>query len=269
MPGKHQIRERTVQIKNGWLWIGSVALTLSSIGNAMALELTGVVQWAQRVELGTPQSGIIVEVPVQAGERVKQGQLLVQLETRALQARVRRAEAELSKSKKERDEAQRELDRSKELYERTLLSNHDLEQAKIAYSDVASRYQVASTALVEARLDLEQSAVRAPFDGVVLQRYAEIGQSVVSNLQSVPLITVAATSQMRVQAEVTHAQLAKLRAGQSVTVESGDRRFKGTIAMIGLEPVAGEGEPRYPLQVLFVTEEAVVRVGQPAKVTAQ
>lgn len=269
MPGKHQIWERTVQIKNSRLWIGIIALSLLTVDNAVAQELTGIVQWAQRVELGTPQSGIIVDVPVKSGEMVKKGQLLVQLETRALLARVRRAEAEQAKSKKERDEAQRELDRSKELYERTLLSNHDLEQAKIAYSDANSRHQSASAAVVEARLDLEQSAIRAPFDGVVLQRNAEVGQTVVSNLQSVPLITLAATRQMHVKAEATDAQLAKLAVGQSVTVESGGRRFKGTISMIGLEPAAGNGEPRYPLQVLFMTEGGVVRVGQQAKVITQ
>lgn len=265
----HQKQERTVRIKDGLLSTGAAALFLLGIGNAMALELTGLVQWAQRVELGTPQSGIIVEVPVQAGERVKKGQLLVQLEGRALQARVRKAVAEQAKTKKDRDEAQRELDRAKELYERTLLSNHDLELAKIAYSEASSRYQAASAALVEARLDLEQSTIRAPFDGVVLQRNAEVGQTVVSTLQSVPLVTVAAIQQMRVQAEASHAQLATLAVGQSVAVESGGRRFKGMISMIGLEPVAGNGEPRYPLHVLFATEGGVVRVGQPAKVIAQ
>lgn len=255
-----------MQIKNGWWWIGSVALVLSSIGNAVAAELTGTVQWAQRVELGTPQSGIIVEVPVQAGETVKKGQLLVQLEPRALQARVKRAEAGLAKAKKDRDEAQRELDRSTELYDRTLLSNHDLDLAKIAYAASASRYQAASAALVEARLDLEQSAVRAPFDGVVLQRNAEVGQSVVSNLQSVPLITVAVTREMRVQAAADQAQIAKLQVGQAVTVESGGLRFKGRIALLGLEPVAADGEPRYPVQVLFATEGKTIRAGQPATV---
>ena len=258
-----------MRIKNSWLWISSVVLSLSCLGNAMAQEFTGVVQWAQRVELGTPQSGIIVDVPVQTGGMVKKGQLLVQLETRALEARVRQAEAKQANMKKAREEAQRELDRSKELYERTLLSNHDLEVAKIAFSDAYSRYQAATAALVEARLDLEQSAIRAPFDGVVLQRNAEVGQTVVSALQSVPLVTVAATRQMRVQTEATQAQLAKLAVGQSVQVESGGRRFKGTISVIGLEPSAGNGEPRYPLQVLFVTEGEVIRVGQPAKVITQ
>lgn len=260
---------RTVRITYSWLWIGSALFSLLCHGNAMALELTGVVQWAQRVELGTPQSGNIVEVPVEAGEPVKKGQLLVQLEARALQAGVRRAEAEQANLKRARDEAQRELERAKELYERTLLSNHDLEQAKIAYAAANSRYQAASASLVEARLALEQSAIRAPFDGVVLQRHAEVGQTVVSNLQSVPLITLAATRQMRVQLQASQAQLATLAVGQSVTVESAGRRFKGSVSLIGLEPLAGNGEPHYPLQILFATAGATVRVGQPAKVITQ
>jgi len=253
----------------GWLNGCIALLPLLGCGSVIAQELTGVVQWAQRIELGTPQSGIIIDVPVTAGDRVKKGQLLVQLESRALQARVKKAEAEQSNLKKERDEAQRELDRAKELYDRTLLSNHDLEEAKIAFSSAVSRYQTATAALVEARLNLEQSAIHAPFDGVVLQRNAEVGQTVVSTLQSIPLVTVAATRQMRVQTEVSLAQINKLSVGQSVVVESGGTRMKGAISFIGLEPLPGNGEPRYPLQVLFFTEGNVVRAGQPAKILVQ
>lgn len=249
-----------------WQWGGALALGWLAVSGATAQELAGVVQWSQRVELGTPVSGVIVAVPVKSGERVVKGALLVQLETRALQARVRKAEAEQGKLKRVRDEAQRELERANQLYERTLLSNHDLEQAKIAFAEANSRYQGGSADLVEARLALEQSAVRAPFDGVVLQRNAEVGQTVVSALQSVPLVTLAATRQMRVQAAATLAQLERLAVGQAVVVESGGRRFQGEITYLGLEPLPGNGEPRYPLHVQFVTEGAAVRVGQPAKV---
>ncbi|HEY0720607.1 MAG TPA: efflux RND transporter periplasmic adaptor subunit [Gammaproteobacteria bacterium] len=248
-----------------WRWISGVVLGALA-GSGVAGELTGEVQWAQRIELGTPQSGIVVEVPVAAGELVKKGQLLVQLESRGLQARVRRAEAELAKARMEREEGQRELERAQELYERTLLSNHDLEQAKIAFAAVNSRYQAANATQVEARLELEQSSVKAPFDGVVLQRNVEVGQTVVSALQSVPLITLAATHLMRVNVEATQPQLERLKVKQKVEVIASDKRFRGAINFIGLEPLAGSGEPRYPVYVEFATEGSTLRVGTGAKV---
>lgn len=248
-----------------WLWMGSVLLLLLS-GRGIAGELTGVVQWAQRVELGTPQSGIVVEVPVTVGELVQKGQLLVQLESRGLQARVRRAEAEFAKARMERAEGQRELERAKELYERTLLSNHDLEQAKIAFAAVNSRYQAANATQVEARLELEQSSVKAPFEGVVLHRNVEVGQTVVSALQSAPLITLAATHLMRVNAEATPSQLERLQVKQKVEVIASDKRFRGEITFIGLEPLAGSGEPHYPVYVEFATEGNMLRAGSGAKV---
>ncbi len=252
-----------------WQWATATVLWLLFPGYISAQELTGVVQWAQRVELGTPQSGVIVSVSVKAGDQVKKSDLLVRLEPRALLARIKKAESEQLKQKKARDEAQRELDRSKELYDRTLLSNHDLEVAKIAYADANSRYQASSAALIEARLNLEQSEIHAPFDGVILICNAEVGQTVVSALQSVPLVTLAATRQMRVQTEANQAQLDKLSVGQRVTVESAGRHMKGAISFIGLEPLPGSGEPRYPMQVLFVPEGNGVRVGQTAKVIVQ
>jgi len=256
-------------VKNKYLGtlLGSVFLLLIQLVSVVrAEELEGVVQWSQRVELGTPNSGVIVAVPVKVGDRINKGQLLVQLEARALKARVKKAEAGVSSTRKSRAEAWRELKRAKDLYERTLLSNHDLEQQKVAYATANSHYQAASSALVEARLELEQSSIHAPFAGVVVQCNAGVGQSVVSNLQSVPLVTIANTHQMRVQADASQEQLVKLTVGQKVTVESGGLRYKGQISFIGLEPVNSKGEPRYPLQVLFATNGNLVRVGQPATV---
>lgn len=261
---KQNRRGLTVRKERAWLW-GFAALSLL-VGNSMAGELAGVVQWAQRVELGTPQSGIIVEIPVRAGDSVKKGQRLLQLEARGLQARVRRAEAEFSTAAKELEEGQRELERAKELYERTLLSDHDLEQAKIAFANTRGRHQAARATLIEARLDLEQSTIHAPFDGVVLQRNAEVGQTVVSTLQSVPLVTMAATHRLLVHAEATLPQLGSLAVKQQVEVAVNGKRFKGEIVLIGLEPLPGTGEPRYALQVEFATEGSTVRVGQSAKV---
>ncbi len=248
-----------------WRWMCGVVLGVMA-GSGVAGELAGVVQWAQRVELGTPQSGIIIVVPVQAGDSVKKGQVLVQLEGRGLQARVRRAEAELASAKKEREEGQRELERAQQLYERTLLSNHDLEQAKLAFALANSRYQSTNATLVETRLDLEQSTIRAPFDGVVLQRNAEVGQAVVSALQSATLMSMAATHLMRVHVAATPPQLEKLAVKQKVAVVAADKRFEGEIVHIGLEPLAGNGEPRYLLVVEFVTEGTTLRVGTAAKV---
>ncbi|MDE2089288.1 MAG: efflux RND transporter periplasmic adaptor subunit, partial [Gammaproteobacteria bacterium] len=147
-----------------------------------AAELAATLHWYRRVELGTPVSGVIAAVPVRPGDRVKRGQPLVRLDARAFQAEVDKAGAVLYQRTQDRAEAKRALDRAQTLYAQTVLSTHELDLAKLGFATAAARYREARANLALARLDLEHSVVRAPYDGVVLSRAAQVGQTVVSRL---------------------------------------------------------------------------------------
>lgn len=244
------------------LW-APVLLTVSL--SATAAEFEGRLQWLQRVELGTLVSGIVESVRVVPGDRVKKGDLLVSLEQPVLKAAVEEAEAELALREATLAEAERELERTQELYDRTLLSNHDLELGKIAFAEAQAAYGKAKAQLAASRERLRHSAVRAPFDGVVLNRSVEPGQTVITRLQSVPLVVVGGTDRLLVRLSVPGSELKGLRRGASVGVRVDGRRFEGEIYHVGYEPLPGGNA--YPVDVVFAPErEMSPRVGQMATV---
>lgn len=236
------------------------------LGNAAsAVQVQAMLEWSRRVELSTPVSGTVTEVNVEPGNQVKKGQVLLRLDPRGFQANVLQARARVESTIAARKEAHRELERAQDLYDRTVLSDHELQLAKIAFAKADAAYSAAQAGLTEAQLTLEYSAVRAPFDGIVIDRKVDVGQAVVSEITSEPLVVLAAAGRMIARASVAEAQLAGLSVGQSVRVTIGGKTYQGKVKHIGLEPVAqAQGAVTYPVDVEFPTGAEVLRAGQPA-----
>jgi multidrug efflux system membrane fusion protein len=248
---------------------GMVLLCMLGAGGVLqAAEVTGSLQWLRRVDLSTPVSGLVSHVAASSGDEVQKGQLLLNLDPRGFNALVKKAAARVQTGEEARDEAKRELERTTEMYERTLLSDHELQLAKIAYSNAEAELQAAQAEHALARLDLEYSRVSAPFDGVVLDRSAEVGQTVVTRLQSVPLLTLVETGRMLARIELGEQELATLRKGMEVQVRAGGKTFPGTLQRVGMEPVsAAGGVAKYEADVLFqYPRNDLLRAGQSAVV---
>jgi multidrug efflux system membrane fusion protein len=251
--------------------MGVMAVALAVFGwpgaSVLAQQWQGTLDWAQRVALGTPLSGVVTEVLVEPGDAVAAGQVLVRLDDRILQARVRRARAQLAEFAAARAEARRERDRAQELYDRTLLSDRDLELANIAFTEADARYEAGRAQLTEAEVELEYSALRSPFDAWVLKRPAQPGQVIASRLEPPVLVELAARTAMVARLLVAAEELDALPAGAEVEVETGGRRFRGRVVLRGLAPAAGEPPLRYPVEVRFTLPGGeALRAGQPVRV---
>ena len=232
----------------------------------LAAQWNGVVDWSQRTELGTTVSGVVASLPVKAGERVKKGQLLLQMEQGALQARLAQHQAVMKHRELMREEARKELERAEELYARTLLADHDLDLAKIAHAEADAAYQTSRADFQQAREDLDNSSFHAPFDAVVLARNVQPAETVISRCQAQSLLTLAASGQMRVRIFVAADKLENLASNRSVTVEVAGQRYPGRVDAIGYEPETFNDTLRYPVEVLFASGDALL-VGQGAKVS--
>ena len=240
------------------LWLVSMA-ALSQGG-----EVSAVVSWSQRVELGTLVSGVVAQVRVKPGQPVRSGDVLVALDDRGYASEVARRRAEHRHAQAVLEEAQREDERAVELYDRTVLSDFERNQALIALQAARAVVEQARAALLSARLDLERSAIRAPFDGLVLAVTAVPGQVVVSDLQSMPLVTLADNRRYRLQAEVDLDQAARLQAGQVLRADLRGRLLDARISHVGFEPVDRSAQaPRYELVAeIAVDGEMPLRIGE-------
>ncbi len=239
-------------------------LALFALSSSIFAEtLDARLHWVQRVALGTPVSGVIAEVTVMPGYRAQKGQLLLRLDTRPLQARIDGLEAKRISRVYDRDEAKRELMRTQELYDRTLLADHDLDLAKIALANAEAALKTTEAQLTQARWELEYSQIRAPFDAWILRRNAEPGQTVVSTLQAGPLIVVARAGTMLARMMIDGARISAFKLGQVATVSVGADSYRGSVQRVGLEPA----EKRlYPVDVQFDTGGRTLRAGLPASI---
>jgi len=242
----------------------SAVLALCTTAGAIADDIPAVVGWSQRVELGTLVSGMVSEVHVRPGQRVNKGDSLVSLDDRGFSSQVARCVAEQRHAQAMLEEAKREDERAAELYDRTLLSDYERNLALIALQAARAAAEKARAGLTEARLALERSVVRAPFDGVVLAVNAAPGQTVVSELQSQPLVALADHRTVRARAQVDATQAGRLEPGKTLGATVRGRTVDATVSYVGYEPVAqSEQGPRYELVAeIVVDERQPLRVGE-------
>lgn len=199
-----------------------------------------------RVSVISEVSGIITQVHVEAGDRVERGQLLFELDRERLEARVaeRRAELRLreanarydlvGRARAELDQARRDRDRISALRARSVSSDLELERmehglrlAAIGLND-AQAEKAAREAAVEqgrellrqAERDLENSLIRAPVDGVVIEREGEVGRAVadVTANGGTVIAVIADDQRIRLVAEVDENEIAGVRVGQQADV---------------------------------------------------
>lgn len=248
-----------------WMRVAALLAWAGASLPAGAVELSGELDWADRVTLSIPFSGRMKQVAVRPGDLVEAGQELLRIDTRIVQARVSQARAVVKSEDLQRAEAQREWERAKELFDRTVLSVRELQLAEIGYNAADAEYQTARAALVAAEVELENLQPTAPFAARVLAVHVAPGQAVVNAQQATPLVTLAVLDRMLIRAAVNAAQAAGLADGQSVTVRVGSRSFEGRVLQIGAEPLGPERPALYAVVAEFaVPADAVLRAGQSA-----
>jgi membrane fusion protein, multidrug efflux system len=140
------------------------------------IRATGQIEAVQSIELRPEVEGRIIEIVVPEGREVSQGAALFKIDDTQLRAQVTRLEAE-------RDLADQALKRTRELLERNASSTADLERAEASARSAAA-------SLEQQQIRLDRTVVRAPFSGVVGQRFVSLGDYVTSATRLSTLQTV-------------------------------------------------------------------------------
>jgi RND family efflux transporter MFP subunit len=153
-----------------------------------ALLLTSPAFAADSVNLTTPVSGVVKEIYVEAGQRVKKGDKLLALDDVRYQAKLMEAEAGVMRAKQEADDADKDLKRAEELYARGVSSTTELEASRLRHARAGASLKEALARQIIAQKNLDDTVLRAPFDGVVNSREAEPGMYVPAELDPPVLV---------------------------------------------------------------------------------
>ena len=144
-------------------------------------------------EITSPVSGVIETIHVQAGKVIKKGDLMLEFDTSLINSNLSEARAELELAKINLSEAKKEYERAEELYDRTVLSEHDLQKAKVEYSGATAQYARAKNQLIHAQWQVTHSKLYAPFSGRVINVFSYPGQYVNNKLTAQKLMIIEKT----------------------------------------------------------------------------
>ncbi len=142
------------------------------------VESQGKVQAARTVNLSTPVAGTVawISPKLEAGGYVTLAEPLLRLDSSDYEIALARSEAALEQAIAEELHARSEYERLRELGERRLASESQIQNAERLANVTAARINEIETQLRQARIDLERTEVRAPFDAIVQSRQVELGQ---------------------------------------------------------------------------------------------
>lgn len=256
--GRYNLKQTGLSI----LFIMSFSIT------SIAAEYDATLMWSNRVELSTPVNGVVEKVFVKAGNIVAIDNILLQLDQRSFKAKLKQAKASFRSAKESSDETQRELKRQEEMYERAMLSEHDLQVTKNNNITALALLEQTEALLSQAKLELEYSAIRAPFNAVVIDSKAVKGQIVASEIKPPVLIVVAEANKMLARFYVHLKMISDLPLNKSAKVEVDGDTYHGIINNVGLEPQKSR-PGYYPVYVLFNFEKILLRAGQNVKVEVE
>ncbi len=181
----------------------------------------------------------IVKLPVQEGDRVKEGQLLVQLDATQYRAAVNQTKAQLASAKASLQQAQLVYERQKELFERKLSSKEQYDMAETDLNLAKARHEQAVAALDEAKYNLSKTTMTSPMGGLVTSLNAEVGEIVMIGTMNNPgtvIMTISDMSEIETEVEVDETDIADVKLGQEAKIEIDaypDTVFRGEVTEIG------------------------------------
>lgn len=202
---------------------------------SFAQQFDGILQWETTATLSSPLNGKISSVKVSEGDDVNKGDLLATLDPRLFQAQVKRAKAILKGLSSRAEETEREYVRAQDLYDRTVLSTTDLQNVEVRFAEAQADKAEAEAELALARVRLEYTQLRAPFNGIVVERHINPHEVVSNELQASPMIKVASTQSLKTTFWVTPQAAAGVNKGDQLTVTIEGQQHTGTVLHVGLK----------------------------------
>src|SRR5215831_9917595 len=256
-----------------------VSVTTETVKNRdleAVVSASGKIQPKRSVNISSDTVGRVVNLMVNEGDRVKQGQFLLQIDPKPLQARVDQEVASLRANEASLDQMQQSIETAKaqlELLRQTLKRQQDLWKQKltprasldqaendvrVAESSLAERQKTAAAqvsriaqeraTLDSAQYDLSRVRIASPIDGIVTKRSIEEGEMVMvgtMNNAGTVLMTLADMSIIQAEVEVDETNIPNVKLGQpaKITIDAiPDKTFKGHVSEIGNSPLQATGQ---------------------------
>lgn len=222
-------------------------ITVESTLQPQWLELPSRVEAVAQATVSAQTSGRIVELPFDVNDVVPQGAVIVRFTDIEQRARFNQAEAALNEAQTRRDEASKELARISELRDQGLVAISAFDNAKANFDGAVSRVKQAQAALAAATEQLEQTVVRAPYAGILQQRFVEVGELA---SPGTPLLRGLSLEDLRMVSQLPQSQRMAAQNSPAVALRLADDRIVNLgAADITIAPEANSANHSFQLRV--------------------
>lgn len=246
---------------------------------------TGTLNPVTLVDVGSQVSGRIAHLYADFNSRVKEEEVLAQLDQSLFLTRVKQDEANykssaatLEKAKVNLKNIKKSYDRALDLFERALISLEEKEDVETQYYAALTDVQMAKARLEQAKaqldsskVDLAHTIIKSPINGIVISRNINVGQTVAASFQAPVLFQIANDlSKMQVECSVDEADIGKVKEGQKVkfTVDAfPDENFSGEVSQVRYSPEIVQNVVTYTTIVEVDNPEMKLRPGMTATVS--
>lgn len=252
---------------------------------ATVLNATGYVVAQRKASVGSKANGRLVWLGVREGSKVKAGEILARLESADVEAQAGQAEANVGVARAGLVQAEAELFEAERLHRRALeLSQKNfvsvsaldealarLRRARAGVSSAKASVKSAEAAARAANVAVDQTRIRAPFDGVVLTKNANVGDVITTYSAAADskgaVVTMADMATLEVEADVSEAALAKVKIGQSCEIQLDalpEERFRGEV--IRIVPTVDRAKASVMTKIRFLAPDPRILPEMSAKV---
>jgi HlyD family secretion protein len=240
----------------------------------VAVEAAGTIEPVATVELKSKASGEILDMKAETGDEVAQGTLLVKVDPRTARNRLAQAEADLTAARARLSIAAAQQQRAATLLDQGLLSKPDYEKAALELATSKAQVVTGQVTVENARIALNDTEIRAPVAGTIIDKNVETGQVISSPTQDVGggtlLLKMADLSQVQVRVLVDETDIGKIAPGMPATVSVSaypNQPFTGSVLKVEPQAVVEQNVTMFGVLVSIDNRQRLLKPGMNSEVT--
>jgi RND family efflux transporter MFP subunit len=242
-------------------------------GAGSSLDASGYVVARRKATLSAKILGKLTEVNFEEGQKVKAGEVVARLDDTNYAAALHQAEAQASQAKAALDNAAPIYVRYQSLKTQGAISTDAVANQRTVYDNARTGYSVAQAAVAFAQSNLRDTLVRAPFDGVVTVKVAQVGEVVAPQASGggdtrTGIVTIVDMNSLEVQVDVSENYIERVEVGGGATIHLDaypDWDIPG--AVIAIIPTADQSKGTVAVRVAIKTKDARILPQMAARVS--
>jgi len=234
--------------------------------------VSGEITPEKQVSVRPEVNGLILDLPVDIGDKVKKDQLLFALDDKNIRIEIEQRQTQIDAAKLQLEKAKRNFERDKKLFEANLVSKEAFENTETEYNLAQNNIERAQKDLDLAMERMEKTQILAPFDCTILTRPVSAGQAVSGSggfNSGTEVLTIADLNRMIINAHVNQADVSRLSVGLKVDIQVeaiAGLVLEGTVERIAPQATIVNGIKGFSARILLNEIDPRIQPGMTANI---